>query len=188
MLALASKQIKQGRFSKWALTYTSSVAQCAGREVHEEVTGGKRDRNRSPKIGSINPGRGSDNCCADVRRRPWSCGKCEGGHGRCVRVTTLFSKSILSVVRLDGKEVLDIDLRGRQDIGDVGYQRKGKRLRPHPLSAPGGLPSRADLGPERRSGCLNTPKMVLAESTFTNCGCWPPPLVIVLSCNRRWAG
>ena len=84
------------------------------REVHEKVAEGKRDRNCSSKIGSINPGRGSDNCCTDVGRRPWSCGKCKGDHERCVRVTRLFSKLFLSAVRLDGKASTD---GIRQDLG-----------------------------------------------------------------------
>src|SRR6266566_7238162 len=84
------------------------------REVHEKVTGGNRDRDCSPKIGSINPGRGSDNYYADVGCRPWSCGKCKGGHGRCVRVTGLFSKLFLNTVRLDGKASTD---GIRQDLG-----------------------------------------------------------------------
>jgi hypothetical protein len=117
VLALASKQIKQGRFSKCALTYTLLVAQCFTmfhREVREKVAGGKGNRNCSPKIGSINPGRGWDNCCSHLGCRPWSCGKCKGGHGRCLKVTRLFSKLFLSTVRLDGKASTD---GIRQDLG-----------------------------------------------------------------------
>jgi hypothetical protein len=45
VLALATKQIKQGRFSKCqcAVTYTLIVAQCTRREVCEEVVRGQRD-------------------------------------------------------------------------------------------------------------------------------------------------
>jgi hypothetical protein len=53
VLALASKQIKQGRFSKYAVTCTLFVDLMCLRELPERVTGG--DRGRSPKIGSINP-------------------------------------------------------------------------------------------------------------------------------------
>jgi hypothetical protein len=84
------------------------------REVHEKVIGGKRDRNSSPKTGSINPGRGSDNCCPDLGCRPWSCGKCKGGHGRFVWVKQFFSKLSLSTFRLDGKVSTD---GIQQDLG-----------------------------------------------------------------------
>src|SRR6267154_6196908 len=77
------------------------------REVHEKVIGGKRDRHCSPTIGSADPGRGSDNCCADLGCHLWSCGKYKGGHGRYARVTRSFSKLFLSTVRLDGKASTD---------------------------------------------------------------------------------
>ena len=69
VLALASKQIKQGRFSKCAVTHTRmlSVTQYIYlRETHKKVARGERDRSCSPKIGSIDPGRGSDNCRTDI--------------------------------------------------------------------------------------------------------------------------
>jgi len=43
VLALALKQIKQGRFSKYARTYTFIRGLVCRREVHEKVSGGERD-------------------------------------------------------------------------------------------------------------------------------------------------
>jgi len=54
------------------------------REVHEEITGGERDRDRSPKTGSIDARRGSDDCCTDAGCGSWSCGQYQGSDGRCV--------------------------------------------------------------------------------------------------------
>ena len=67
VLALASKQIKQGRFSMSAVALTPTVCDSIYlSEIHQKVVGGERDRGRSSKIGSIDPGRGSDNCCTDI--------------------------------------------------------------------------------------------------------------------------
>jgi hypothetical protein len=73
VLALASKQIKQGRLSKCAVTCIVRGLMYR-REVHKKIAVGERDRNRSPKTGSINPGRSSDNCCTDLGRSPRPCG------------------------------------------------------------------------------------------------------------------
>ena len=70
VLALATNQIKQGRFSKCAITYTIPCSSTRLREVCEEVVRGERDRGSSPEIGSIDPGRGSDNCYTDLGRGP----------------------------------------------------------------------------------------------------------------------
>ena len=67
VLALSTKQIKQGRFSKCAVAYIYIV--CGSiyvREIHQKVAGRVRDRGRSPKIGSIDPGRGSGDGCTDI--------------------------------------------------------------------------------------------------------------------------
>ena len=67
VLALATKQIKQGRFSECAVAYIYIVRDSIYlREIHKKVAGGERDRGRSPKIGSVDPGRGSDICCTDI--------------------------------------------------------------------------------------------------------------------------
>ena len=42
VLALATKEIKQGRFSKRAMTYTLPMAQCAHREVRQKAVGEER--------------------------------------------------------------------------------------------------------------------------------------------------
>jgi hypothetical protein len=52
VLALVSKQIKQGRFSKSAVTHIHVVRDSVYvREIHKKVAGGERNRGRSPKIG-----------------------------------------------------------------------------------------------------------------------------------------
>ena len=69
VLALASKQIKQGRFSKSAVNYTHAYIvrdSIYVREIHQKAAGGERDRGGSPKTGSVDPGRGSDSCCTDI--------------------------------------------------------------------------------------------------------------------------
>ena len=50
VLALASKQIKEGRFSKWNVTY---IGRCSifYREIHEEDIKGKRSRDDPSQIG-----------------------------------------------------------------------------------------------------------------------------------------
>ena len=73
VLALATKQIKQGRFSKCGVTYIVSSSMC-DREVREEIVRGQRDRDSSPKIGSTDTGRGSDDRCSDLGCGSWSCG------------------------------------------------------------------------------------------------------------------
>jgi hypothetical protein len=53
VLALATKQIKQGRFSKCAIAIyiaCCSMSRCH-REIHEEVVGGERDRRSPTKTG-----------------------------------------------------------------------------------------------------------------------------------------
>jgi hypothetical protein len=39
VLALATKQIKQGRFSEWVITYTLSIAQCAVEKFAKKLLG-----------------------------------------------------------------------------------------------------------------------------------------------------
>jgi hypothetical protein len=56
VLALASKQIKQGRLSKCAVHTCMVHGLIYRREIHKKTTGGEGDRGRSPKIGSIDPG------------------------------------------------------------------------------------------------------------------------------------
>ena len=72
VLALATKQMKQGRFSKYTVTYTPRGS-LRHREVYEEVVGGARDRGCPAEVGSIDPGRGSDDCYTDLGCGLWSC-------------------------------------------------------------------------------------------------------------------
>ena len=53
VLALATKQVKQGRFSKCAVTYILPICSMSLRlrEILEEVVGGERDKGSPPKIG-----------------------------------------------------------------------------------------------------------------------------------------
>jgi hypothetical protein len=56
VLALATKQIKQGRLSK--LLILSPISFCDSmcrREIHKKVAGRERDRDGAPKIGSTDP-------------------------------------------------------------------------------------------------------------------------------------
>ena len=73
VLALATQQIEQGRFSESIVTYIARGSMCH-REVREEVDGGERDRGGSREIGSIDAGRGPDDCGTDLGCGPWSCG------------------------------------------------------------------------------------------------------------------
>jgi hypothetical protein len=74
VLALATKQVNQGRFSKCALTNIFAAGSMCNREVCEKIVGGQRDRGRAPEIRSIDPGRGSDDCCTDFGCGAWSRG------------------------------------------------------------------------------------------------------------------
>jgi hypothetical protein len=58
VLALATKQIKQGRFSKYAITIYITRCSMSRRhsEIHKEVVGGERDRGSPSKIGSVDAG------------------------------------------------------------------------------------------------------------------------------------
>jgi hypothetical protein len=84
------------------------------REVCEETIGGKRDRGSTPKIGSIGPGGGSDRCCRDVGRGPWSRGKCEGNYGRYAMLGLLFVYVILRILSSDREASMNSI---RQDLG-----------------------------------------------------------------------
>ena len=74
VLALATQQIEQGRFSESVVTYSIACGSLYHREVREEADGGERDRGSSREIGSIDPGRGPDDCGTDLGCGPWSCG------------------------------------------------------------------------------------------------------------------
>ena len=54
VLALASKQIKKGRFSRCTVTYAGRCS-TSHRKIHKEDIGGERDRDGASKIGSIDP-------------------------------------------------------------------------------------------------------------------------------------
>jgi hypothetical protein len=73
VLALATKQVTQGRFSKCAVTHTFFAAQY----VREEAVGGQRDRGCALAIGLIGQRRGPDDCRADIGCDPRSCGQYE---------------------------------------------------------------------------------------------------------------
>ena len=70
VLALATKQIKQGRFSECAVKYTYLCSMC-GREIREEVMGERQDTDCPGEIGSVNEGRRTVGYCTDLGRRPF---------------------------------------------------------------------------------------------------------------------
>ena len=72
VLALATKQIKQGRFSKW-LSHVHFRGLMYRREICEEIAGRQRNRDSSPEIRSIDRERGSDDRRTDYGRRLWPC-------------------------------------------------------------------------------------------------------------------
>ena len=72
VLALATQQIEQGRFSKSVVAYID-CGSMYHREVREEVNGRERYRGSSREIGSIDPGRGSDDRYTDLGGGLWSC-------------------------------------------------------------------------------------------------------------------
>ena len=84
VLALATKQIKQGRFSKYALLHIPAQDSIGCREIRKEIARRERGRVCSAEVGQADPGRGSDDCCTDTRCCPWTCDQYEGSHGRCV--------------------------------------------------------------------------------------------------------
>jgi hypothetical protein len=55
VLALVSRQIKEGRFSTCNVTYLARRSMCR-RNFRKKVVWGERDMDRLPKIGSIDPG------------------------------------------------------------------------------------------------------------------------------------
>ena len=73
VLALASKQIKEGRFSTCNVTRIRHCSMC-DREIYEEDVWGKRNRDRASKIGSIDPRRGPDDRYTNLECRTWTCG------------------------------------------------------------------------------------------------------------------
>jgi hypothetical protein len=72
VLALATKQIKQGRFSEPVLFYMNSNDSVCCREICKVI---ERERNRvgSRKVGQIDPGRGEDGRRTDTWCCPWTC-------------------------------------------------------------------------------------------------------------------
>lgn len=60
-------------------------------EVRKEIfIEGERDRGCSPEVGAIDPGRGEDDYCTDLRCSQCSCEKYEGSNGRCAMLARLF--------------------------------------------------------------------------------------------------
>ena len=71
VLTLATKQIKQGRLSKCTPTYTFFMAECAVEKFAKKLLG---DSEVEAVLQTIDPGGGSDDCCADLGRGLWSRG------------------------------------------------------------------------------------------------------------------
>ena len=108
VLALATKQIKQGRFSKHALLHIPTPGSTCYREIRKEIAGRERGRVCSAEVGQADPGRGSDDCRTDTRCCPWPCGQYEGGHGRYVMLGYNLPTICSSSIALDGKASIDI--------------------------------------------------------------------------------
>jgi hypothetical protein len=72
VLALATKQIKQGRFSKRPSDMRPLYLICY-REIREEVAGEKERQNTggTREIGSVDEGRRTVGRCTDLGCRPW---------------------------------------------------------------------------------------------------------------------
>jgi hypothetical protein len=83
VFAVATKQIKQGRFSECAYYVNIVRGSICHREIREKVVGREQDSRGAPKIGSIDRGRGSDDCRTVLECGPWPCGEYEGSDGRC---------------------------------------------------------------------------------------------------------
>ena len=81
VLALATKQIKQGRFSKQIVVFDIDISTCH-REIRQEATRRKRDRGSPPTPGPSYPGGGPDDGGSNPGSGPWPYEYCEVSHGR----------------------------------------------------------------------------------------------------------
>jgi hypothetical protein len=72
VLALATNQIKQGRFSKHSIACASTRSSLSRRKVCKEAVWRERSRGRASEVGSIDSGRGSDHGGSDLECGPWS--------------------------------------------------------------------------------------------------------------------
>jgi hypothetical protein len=79
ILALATKQVHQGKLSKCAL---GEILYCLTMQrrstCQEEAPRREGHRGSASEVGSAHWGRGSDNCGADPGGRPWSFSEYEG--------------------------------------------------------------------------------------------------------------
>ena len=82
VLALATKQIKQGRFSERILIYPFPIADYFCREVCKETVGRERDRGCATEVGPPHPRGSSHDRSSHSRSRPPSTEQYEACHGR----------------------------------------------------------------------------------------------------------
>lgn len=83
VLAIATKQIKQGRFSTCTTVSRKNFPSLKSRrEVRKEAIRRERGRGCTSAAGSIDPGRGPNNRRTDVECSTWSCKQYEDCHGR----------------------------------------------------------------------------------------------------------
>jgi hypothetical protein len=83
VLAMATKQIKQGRFSTCTTVSRKSFPSLKSRrEVRKEAIRRERGRGCTSATGPIDPRRGPGNRRTDVGYSTWSCKQYEGCHGR----------------------------------------------------------------------------------------------------------
>ena len=82
VVALATEQIKNGRFSEWSATHRSSLADLWFRKIRKETTRRERRRGHPPEIRQTHPGRGEDGWCPYTASRAWTVRQFEGSHER----------------------------------------------------------------------------------------------------------
>ena len=82
VLALATKQIKQGRFSERILTYLFLVVNYFRREICKEAVGRERGRGCAAEVGPPHARGSSNDRSSDFRSGPPSGEQYEACHGR----------------------------------------------------------------------------------------------------------
>jgi hypothetical protein len=126
-LALATKELKQGRSSKSILPdmlhYSAQRSQICQENFRRE---GHRLGGGPAETGPTYARRSSDYRGSDTRGRPRSCPGYEGRHGRCVNAFSLQIRRLLNYLPSDGKASVD---GIREALGTfIGYNNIVRRL------------------------------------------------------------
>jgi hypothetical protein len=93
VLALATKQIKQGRLSKPILTYPFLIVNHFCREICKEASGRVRDRGCATEVGPPHPRGSSHDGSSDAPSRPPSSEQYEARHGRYAILTWILART-----------------------------------------------------------------------------------------------